>query len=536
MESPLLYVLYVATLLTAVEGVDLRDGDVSIGGRRAPALMVADDLALVAYSQVDMQSLLDKVQSEYLRLLSKINLDKTRVVPFVPCESRQITVSADGECRMATRPGSRLRKYGILVTITYGIVNVLFATHYIYLGLIFGYRSTPADAWKARDSAAVKALGCLKACLTGFFFLPFPKICNLVKSLVFSVYLYGAELWAPFSGDSLIGKLAYGYIFGFKGNMKVQRMRGWFPMDDLGDLAVSKALRIIFEAKHQEGLLREVVIQYIRNFESAEFMRKDTWYGGLQVKVRKVWPRFEVHVSESSLIIRGVPFNWQECSGKIVADIFVVEAAKLARRTRYDSLLMRPPGEHQQDLVLHGLVLRLRQLNLQFCSYVFPALPDCPHYLVQDLLRFLSGTVGFARVTAHYELRHARRRGQLVPLPEYLKHACLLCALKSNSSSRSLRETPPPADTEWHLLFGCSDAMPARMEYKTYLMEHGATFQYPWGPTLESLVTHTLRSREDPGLLIAFMKCVSKSLSLRHKALSRISTSVLRDTLCPQGD
>jgi hypothetical protein len=316
--------------------------------------------------------------------------------------------------------------------------------------------------------------------------------------------------------------------------MKVQRMRGWFPMDDLGDLAVSRSLRIIFEAKQQNGFLKDVVIQYIRNFENAASLRKDTWYGGLQVQVRKVWPRFEVRVSDSSLIVVGLPFNWQECSGKIVADLFVVESAKLACRTRYNTLLARPPGEHQQDLILHGLVLRIRQLDLQFCTYIFPALPDCPHYLVLDFLRFLSGTAKFARVTAHYELRRAKKRGLLVPLPEYLKHACLLCALKP--TSQSPRDYPPPADTEWHLLFGCDVATPARLEYRAYILEHCANVQFPWGPTLESLVHHTLRSRENPGLLIAFMKCVSKSLSLRHKALSRVSTSVLRDMLCPPVD
>jgi len=57
-ESPILYILFVAELLDILAKVQLSDGDPMVGKFSLRAVMVAHDLALGAFSQRDAQALL----------------------------------------------------------------------------------------------------------------------------------------------------------------------------------------------------------------------------------------------------------------------------------------------------------------------------------------------------------------------------------------------------------------------------------------------------------------------------------------------
>ena len=88
-----------------------------------------------------------------------------------------------------------------------------------------------------------------------------------------------------------------------------------------------------------------------------------------------------------------------------------------------------------------------------------------------------------------------------------------------------------PIDTEWHFLFECIATSSARVAYQKALEEHFSQFSLPWDPSLDSLVVHVLHAIDFPSLQLLFMKCISVSFSLRYKAMSRISPSVLRSAL-----
>ena len=107
-------------------------------------------------------------------------------------------------------------------------------------------------AWEARDSAAVKALEYFKTCISGFFFLPFRKICQLMVSLVFCVYLHGAELWAPFAPPSEVHSRACRWLLGLP-KIRTIRMLGWFPIQNPDNIALSRALRVILLAEKSGG-------------------------------------------------------------------------------------------------------------------------------------------------------------------------------------------------------------------------------------------------------------------------------------------
>jgi len=526
-ESPLLYILYIASMLEALENAELQDGTPLLLRRRAPALMVADDLALLAYSIRDMQCLLNICEASYRRLLSAINLDKTRAVPFEPLESKMYSIDSAGNCHKVTRPGSRLRKYGLEQSLIYESNHVQFARQYIYLGLVFCWNSSPASCWEMRDSSAVKALGCFKVCMTGFFFLPFYRICQLLHSLVFTVYLYGAELWAPFSSKSTVHARAVQWLFGFP-KIKLERMVGWFPLDSPEDIATSRALKAIFEAR-EGGLLGDAIGALIKNFDNAGAARRETWYCKLQLRVRKVWPNFEARVdpSSSAVGVRGIPFSITDLTPKVMAKQFVSDASRAHSTRRFNSLLSSPPSISQQDYILFCILNSIPRFVVDALPSVFPKLPNSPQYCVRDLVKLLSGTGGFARVHANFEYRH--KKG--IALSENDKRACLICLLERMSNGAPSEPGCNVMDSEWHCIFECGATAQARLTYRTAVVGKFAIWELPWDPTVGSLVSHVHRARESPEFLVHFAKCVATCLTLRHKALHKVSIPALRSAL-----
>ena len=221
--------------------------------------------------------------------------------------------------------------------------------------------------WAARDAAALKAFACFRVCMSAFFFLPFVRICQLLRSLVFCVYLYGAELWGPFGAPSTVHLRAYRWLFGFR-RSKLAKMRFWFPLEDVEDLALAKALKFVCSAVGDSGLLRDTVGQLNVNFVDAGAGGRGTWYGRLQFRVRKIWPRFSLATNNNNGVISiiGVPPEVAKASPKDIARHFVADSAENAARLRYNGLLANPPTIFQQDYVFHAIVRRRRFRNPDF--------------------------------------------------------------------------------------------------------------------------------------------------------------------------
>lgn len=70
--------------------------------------------------------------------------------------------------------------------------------------------------------------------------------------------------------------------------MRLERMEFWFPLSNLEDVALSRAVNAIFEARGG-GLLGDSVATLVQNFETAGPGRGETWYYKLQGRVRKAW-------------------------------------------------------------------------------------------------------------------------------------------------------------------------------------------------------------------------------------------------------
>jgi len=312
--------------------------------------------------------------------------------------------------------------------------------------------------------------------------------------------------------------------------MRLERMEFWFPLSSPEDIALSRAVRAIFEARGG-GLLGDSVAALIQNFDTAGPMRSETWYCKLQTRVRRVSPNFSVRriSAPSSISITGFPVDYSDLPPKEIARCFVVDASLRRCKQRFDALLRMAPSISQQDFILHAIVLMFPRVALKSTSAIFIKLPNFAQFHVRDVVKFLSGTGGFARVHAHYDLRYNKG----IALPETCKRACLLCMLAS-TTPRS--EVHHPLDSEWHFLFECPTTLPARTIYRTKVLDQFSAHMLPWDPSLESLVTHVMRAREFPDLLHLFAICVSSSFSLRHKAVSQVSVHSIRSAFSADAD
>ena len=89
-------------------------------------------------------------------------------------------------------------------------------------------------------------------------FLPFFRVKEVVATpTVGGVYLFAAELWAPFiprAAGSRISRDVLEWIMGL-GSARLERCRGWFELRELDDMATSLALRPVHGAICHGGLL-----------------------------------------------------------------------------------------------------------------------------------------------------------------------------------------------------------------------------------------------------------------------------------------
>ena len=92
-ESPLLYVLFVADLISDLDNTRLGGAPVELDGRQLRALQLADDLALIARSEPDLNKLLQQWSHFCRRNHKETSIKKTEVVIY--------TVETDGSLSFA---------------------------------------------------------------------------------------------------------------------------------------------------------------------------------------------------------------------------------------------------------------------------------------------------------------------------------------------------------------------------------------------------------------------------------------------------
>ena len=162
--SPCLFNLYAEYIMRSA-GLEEAQGGIKIAGRNINNLRYADDTTLMAESEEELKSLLMKVKEETEKVGSKVNIEKTKILPSGPITSWEL----DGETVQTVADfiflGSKITADG---DCSYEIKRHLLLGRKVMTNL--------DSILKSRD-------------------ITLSTNVHLVKAMVFSVVMSGCEIW-----------------------------------------------------------------------------------------------------------------------------------------------------------------------------------------------------------------------------------------------------------------------------------------------------------------------------------------------------
>ena len=475
-ESPLLYVLFVADLIDELNLENLTDSSLELDGRPIRALQLADDLALLAESEDDLNRLLSRWESYCDRNHQQTQVKKTEIVIFT--NERDVDlILEDGRFQFGdSNPLEFLYKGKDLSN------SALF----IYLGVCMHWREGPEAALRFRAEKAWKALGGTQHALRAVPFLPFARLQEIAEAICGGVYLYGSELWAPFLDrrSARVSRRHWEWLLGLA-HVREDRLTGWLPLRDLDVKAEASVLRTLGDAHRHGGLLLAAIKQLWQNRETARgAAKRATWWGRMLTMVRRTWSGFDV-AARDTVVVTGAPGR---CQLDALHTRYYSDVIAKRWRMRQENLVRARPGIHQQDYLLHLFV----KCNSDRVEMLFPVLPAADAGAVQALVRTFAGVEDFARWNAHHS-----RRDQFPGLgAQFAKHCCLSCLV---ARGRKI------LDSEWHAICECPLHAAAR---RRFVDATGYDFAQTSPDTAESLiplVTHVRKNALYSGELAKFV-------------------------------
>lgn len=166
--SPILFNLYIEELIR--EALQDTEEGIKVGGKMIKALRFADDQAMLANKEEHLQHIMDELNRTSEEYGMKINIKKTKVM--------RISREAKGEKNMK---------------ITINGEEVEQVTEFCYLGSLISEDAKCHKEIKKRIAMGKEAFTKRKELLKGGLNRDIKK--RMVKALIWSVTLYGAETW-----------------------------------------------------------------------------------------------------------------------------------------------------------------------------------------------------------------------------------------------------------------------------------------------------------------------------------------------------
>jgi len=268
-EAPLLYILFVADLIAMLQEVPLTDGEATLDGHAVRALQLADDLALIAESEDDLNRLLAKWAAHCDLNHQETSIKKTEVVIFASEEDGDL-VMVEGKVRIG---GGEPLEFQYK-THALGVVQ-----SFVYLGVLYDWRLGPTSALELRDDKGWEVLGALKNSLRLVPFLPFARVAEMGEAMVGGTFLYSAELWAPYLDlrKARVPRAYAAWLHGFGKQARADRLVGWVPVRDLDIKAETAVLRMLADAQIHGGLLQRALGQLWRNWSTRASRDSGGW-------------------------------------------------------------------------------------------------------------------------------------------------------------------------------------------------------------------------------------------------------------------
>src|SRR3984885_9688321 len=166
--SPILFNLYIEELIR--EALQDTEEGIKVGGKMIKALRFADDQAMLANKEEDLQHMMDELNRISKEYGMKINTRKTKIM--------KISREANGEKNMK-------------ITINGEVIEQV--TEFCYLGSLISEDAKCHKEIKKRIAMGKEAFTKRKELLKGGLNRDLKK--RMVKALIWSVTLYGAETW-----------------------------------------------------------------------------------------------------------------------------------------------------------------------------------------------------------------------------------------------------------------------------------------------------------------------------------------------------
>src|SRR6218665_462230 len=164
--SPLLFNIYIEELVR--EAVEDLEGGIKVGGRGIKALRFADDQAMVAKSQKGLQAMMDRLDRTSREYGMKINIKKTKVLKISKGEETMVRINIGGK-------------------------EIEQVKEFCYLGSVITTDAKCHREIRRRIAIGKEAFSKRRELLRGKVNRTL-KI-RMIKTLIWSVVLYGAETW-----------------------------------------------------------------------------------------------------------------------------------------------------------------------------------------------------------------------------------------------------------------------------------------------------------------------------------------------------
>ena len=164
--SPLLFNIYIEELIR--EAVDGTEEGIKVGGKWVKALRFADDQAMLAGSEKELQQMMDRLNATSEEYNMKINIKKTKVMKISKEKETTICIKINGE-------------------------EIEQVTEFCYLGSVISSDAKCHKEIRRRIAMGKEAFLKRKELLRRGLNRNLKK--RMVKTLIWSVTLYGAETW-----------------------------------------------------------------------------------------------------------------------------------------------------------------------------------------------------------------------------------------------------------------------------------------------------------------------------------------------------
>ena len=178
--SPLLFLLYIEPLIYRIDSaaVSSQARGLRIGKEVIRTLLYADDLAIFAYSKLDMERYLRTLHSFCNDFNLKVNTSKTKIMPFHKSSRQHIDIEFNGVI----------------------LENV---TEFKYLGVWLDSKLSYRKAHKEAIIKTERAIGIAANIFSNPQLLPINSIRLLYSGVILPQFTYGSEIWG-----SLVSKLS----------------------------------------------------------------------------------------------------------------------------------------------------------------------------------------------------------------------------------------------------------------------------------------------------------------------------------------